>query len=91
MVTGNLEFFGWERLRAGEEGPVFGPLTTRKDIEGLERVQTLEQAAQGGGGVTFPGDVQKPCRRGTLRYGLVGAVLLGGWLDLMIIEVFSNL
>jgi len=26
-----------------------------------------------------------------LGYGLVGIVLLGGWLDLMILEVFSNL
>jgi len=25
------------------------------------------------------------------EYGLVGIVLLGGWLDLMILEVFSNL
>jgi len=31
------------------------------------------------------------CRCGISRYGLVGVVLLGGWLDLMILEVFSNL
>jgi len=31
------------------------------------------------------------CRYGTLGYGLVGMVVLGGWLDLMILEVFSNL
>jgi len=33
----------------------------------------------------------KTCRCGTSRYGLVGMVVLGGWLDLMILEVFSNL
>ena len=32
---------------------------------------------------------KKQC--GTSGYGLVGVVVLGGWLDLMIIEVFSNL
>ena len=31
------------------------------------------------------------CRYATSGYGLVGTVLLGGWLDLMILEVFSNL
>ena len=31
------------------------------------------------------------CRCGTSGYGLVGMVVLGGWLDLMILEVFSNL
>ena len=31
------------------------------------------------------------CRCGTLGYGLVGIVVLGRWLDLVILEVFSNL
>jgi len=31
------------------------------------------------------------CRCGTLGYGLVGMVVLGGWLDSMILEVLSNL
>ena len=31
------------------------------------------------------------CRCGTLGYGLVGMVVLGWQLDLMILEVFSNL
>ena len=53
--------------------------------------QALEQAAQGGDGVPFPGGVQKPCRRGTSGYGLVDMVMLGCQLDLMILEVFSNL
>jgi len=51
----------------------------------------LEQAAQGSGGVTIPGGVQKKCRCGTMGYGLAGMVVLGGWLDSMILEVFSNL
>jgi len=46
----------------------------------------LEQAAQGGGGVTIPGGVQKMCRRGTLGHSLVGMVVLGQRLDLMILR-----
>jgi len=42
----------------------------------------LEQAAQGSGGVTIPGGVQKTCRCGTSGHGLAGVVLLAGWLDL---------
>ena len=53
--------------------------------------QALEQAAQGGGGVTIPGGVQKMCKCGTSGHGLAGMVVLGGWLDSMILEVFSNL
>ena len=34
---------------------------------------------------------KKTCRCGTSGHGLVGMVVLGGWLDLMILEVFSNL
>jgi len=64
----------------------------------------------GSGGVPIPGGVQKPCRYGTLGYGLAGVVgvqklcrcgtsghglagMVGfGWrLDLMTLEVFSNL
>jgi len=45
----------------------------------------------GGGWVTIPGGVQKMCRCGTSGCGLVGMVVLGGWLDLMILVVFSNL
>ena len=50
----------------------------------------MEQAAEGGGGVTISGGVQKTYRCGTSVYGLVGVILLGGWLDL-ILEVFYNL
>ena len=51
----------------------------------------MEQAAQGGGWVPIPGDVQKTYRCGTSGHGLEGMVVLGWWLDLMILEVFSNL
>ena len=47
----------------------------------------LEQAAQGSGRVTIPGGVQKTCRYGTTGHSLVGMVVL----DLMILEVYSNL
>ena len=53
--------------------------------------QALEQAAQGSGGLTMPGGVQKMRRRGTSGRGLVGMVVLGWQLDLMILEVFSKL
>jgi len=36
-------------------------------------------------------EFKKRCRCGTSGYGLVGMVVLGGWLDSMILEVFSNL
>jgi len=45
----------------------------------------LEQAAQGGDGVTIPGGVQKTGRCGASGYGLVEMVVLGGWLDSMIL------
>ena len=57
----------------------------------LKSGQALEQAAQGGGGVTIPGGVQKTCRCGILGHGLVGMVVLGEQLDLIILEIFSNL
>ena len=31
------------------------------------------------------------CRCGTSGHGLAGMAVLGGWLDLMILEVFPNL
>jgi len=53
--------------------------------------QTLEQAAQGGGGVANTGGVQKMCRCGTSGCGLADMVVLVSWFDFMILEVFSNL
>jgi len=46
----------------------------------------LEQAAQGSGRVPIPGGVQKTCRCGTSGHGLAGMVVLGRWLDFMILE-----
>jgi len=51
----------------------------------------LEQAAQESGGVTTPGGIQKKCRCGTSGHCLASMVVLGQRLDLMILEVFSNL
>jgi len=51
----------------------------------------LEQAAQGSGGVPIPGGVQKTCRCGTSGHGLAGMGVLGWRLDVMILEIFSNL
>ncbi len=43
--------------------------------------EALEQAAQGGGGVTILGGFQETCRYGTEGHGLVGMVGMGKWLD----------
>jgi len=51
---------------------MFGNIFLRKNGE------ALEQAAQGGSGVTIPGGVQEMCRCGTADYGLVGTVA-DGW------------
>ena len=56
-----------------------------------KRGQALGQAAQGSGGVPIPGGVQKMPRCGTSGCALVGMVVLGWRLDLMVLEVFSNL
>ena len=47
------------------------------------------QAAQGSGAV--PGGVQEMCRCGTEGHVLVGMVVMGWWLDEIILELFSNL
>jgi len=39
----------------------------------------------------MPGGVQKVCRYGTSGHGLLGMVMLGRWLDLMILEIFFSL
>jgi len=51
----------------------------------------MHTTARGSGGVPIPGGVQKTCRCGTSGCGLAGMVVLGRRLDLMILEVFSNL
>jgi len=62
----------------------FGPCPT------APRGTSVSSVALGGGGVPIPGGVQKTCRCGTSGR-LAGVVVLGGWLDLVILEVFSNL
>ena len=53
----------------------------------------LEQAAQGGGGVTAPGGIQEMWRCGTKKHGSVRKYWwwVGGWLDWMVFKVISNL
>jgi len=50
----------------------------------------LEQVTQRSGEVTILGDIQEMWRCRTEGYDLVGLVVMGWWLDLMILEVFSN-
>ena len=66
-------------------------LGIRKKFITKRVVRHWEQAAQGSVGVPTPGGVQKTCRCGTSGHGLAGMVVLGLQLDLMILEVFSNL
>jgi len=47
------------------------------NISSLKEWPGIGQAAQGGGGVTIPGGVQKTRRCGTLGHGLAGMVVLG--------------
>ena len=57
----------------------------------LKVCQALEWAAQGGGGVTDPG-VFKKCLGSVLRDVVQWEILvIGDWLDWVILEVFSNL
>ena len=44
--------------------------------------EALEQAAQGGAGLTAaPGSVQEMCRCSSEGHGLVGMMVMGWWLD----------
>ena len=52
-------------------------LDIRKNFFTEKSGQALEQAAQGSSCVTNPGGVQKTCRYGTSRHGLMGIVVLG--------------
>lgn len=51
----------------------------------------MEKVPQGGGGVSGPGDVQGMTGHGTQGSGLGDKVGVGHRLDLMALEVFSNL
>jgi len=62
----------------------------RKDFF-CERVVKHWKSGQGSGGVTIPGAVQEEGTCGTEGHGFVAMVVMGWWLDLIILEVFSNL
>lgn len=53
--------------------------------------EVLAQPAQGGGKVTVPGGVQETWRCGTEGHGQWAILVLGGWLDWVIIETVSGL
>jgi len=61
---------------------ISGKVSSPKEWSGLK------WAAQGGGGVTIPWGVQETFRCCTEGHGLV---MIGGWLDSIILEVFNNL
>lgn len=56
-----------------------------------ERVTTLEWTPRGDGGVTIRGSVQEKTGCGTACHGLADQVVIGQWLDLLTLDVFSNL
>ena len=51
----------------------------------------MEQAAQRGGGVTVPGGIQEMFRAVLRNMVYWKILMIGNWLDWMIMEVFSNL
>jgi len=53
----------------------------RKKILLWKSGEALEQAAQGGDGVTVPGGIQEICRYGTEGHSLMSMVVMGWWLD----------
>jgi len=53
-------------------------LDIRKNFLTERGGQALEYAAQGSGGVTSPGGVQKTYKYSTSGHGLAGMVVLGG-------------
>lgn len=51
----------------------------------------MEWTAQESGGITVPEGAHETTGRGTWCYGLVDKVVIGQRLDLVILEIFSNL
>lgn len=66
---------------------------TRRGLDGKHSgCQSLEQTTQGSGGIVILGSVQKSSGCGTWGHGLVvDLVVLGQHLELMVLEVSSNL
>jgi len=52
---------------------------------------SVAQVVQGNGRVTVPGGVPELWRCGTEGHGQWATLVVGGWLDWVILEVFSNL
>ena len=69
----------------GGSGWTLGNISSQKSGD------TLAQAAQEGGGVSVPGDVQVTCGCGTEGRGYEGMGEMHWRLDQMTLEVFSNL
>ena len=67
------------------------PSNQKASLNSWTVTNRLDQAAWGSGGVPIPGGVQKTCGCGTSGHDLAGVVVLGWLLDLVILEVFSNL
>lgn len=53
--------------------------------------QALDQAAEGSGGVTVSGSVRETWRCGAEGQVLVGMMVMDWRLELMVLEVFSNI
>lgn len=67
-------------------------LDNTKKISSLEELQSIGIGCLGSSWITIPRRVQKACSCGTWRHILVvNTVMLAWWLNLMFLEVFSNL
>jgi len=81
----------FQKLQSDErEWPQVAPRECRVEIFLRKSGEILAQAARGGGGVTVPGDVREPWRCGTEGRGQWAVSVVGGRLDWMILEMFSN-
>jgi len=69
----------WSKLEVSAVGPknAKGMENDSEAAQGHCPGQALAQAAQGSGGVTISGGVQRTCRCGTLGHGLAGMGVLG--------------
>lgn len=62
-------------------------LDIREEFLHRKGCKALELTTQESAGFTFPGSVQEAAG----RYGLVDKVVIVPWLDLMVLEIYSNL
>ena len=73
------------KLHQGRADQILGKTSSQEEWSGSST------HCLGGGGVTVSGGVQKPWRCGTEGYGQWAVLVVGGWLDWVILEVFSTL